>query len=120
MHKMKFLTLLFILLLASCSSAPKIQGAFIDGECKPTSINLEIIKRVSIEELDLELKKIYRNGINGVIEKEYDQLKLTLSEGGFLYEISSDQKSWQALHGSWGYGVVSKNCLVSYLQLMVS
>jgi len=120
MHKMRYLLLLSVLFLISCSSSPEIEGALIDGECKPIPIQLSVIKAASIEEVDSELQRIYRNDIPDSIAEEFSALKLELAKGGGLYEISSDKKSWQALYGSWGYAVARNNCLASYLQLMVS
>lgn len=79
-----------------------------------------MIEGTSIKVIDLELQRIYRNGIPQPITEELNALKLELSKGGNLYEIASDKKSWQGLHGSWGYTVVRNNCLISYLQLIVN
>lgn len=120
MHKMRHLFLLTIFLLTSCSGGPEIKGAFINNECKSIPMKLSVIKSASIEEVDSELKRIYQRGIPEPIIEEFNSLKSELSNGGGLYEITSDKKSWQALYGSWGYGVVRNDCLVSYLQLVVS
>ncbi|MGB2741983.1 MAG: hypothetical protein WBC60_15695 [Cognaticolwellia sp.] len=107
--------------MISCTNGNKITETKIDGSCQAAEFNLFTKgEHLSLEELEGELKNIFGGRISPSLRTELDEIRTEYSIGDKLFEVSSDDKSWKGLYGSAGYGLIRDNCIIVYIELVVS
>ena len=118
---MKYLIILFTVFLVSCASGSKVTKAKINGICQTPELNLFMINSsLTVDELEAKLKNIYGGSISPTLKTELDELKIESNIGGKIFEVSSDDDSWRGLYGSAGYGLIRNDCIIVYIELVVS
>ena len=118
---MKLFVVFLVIFLAGCSDQTEIATMRVDGACETVDINLFTDgDPITIEEFDKRINQMFHGNLSDFMKKEVESARVEYKKGGKIYRVTSDSKSWSGLYGSSGYGVIRENCLVAYLQLVVS
>ena len=95
-----------------------------NGVCVDTEPKLYIASdELSLKDLESKLNSISNGRLSSgkwIYGNEWNELINLYSDGDKIYELETSNYAWQGLYGSWGYGVVRGNCVIYYIDIVVS